>query len=79
MDQVVPIQVGRRVGVRASYGGVPAISQPGAVGITPIHIPTINRAGAVIGDTNCSGKASIPFVTYYVGTFAAADSHAAGR
>lgn len=77
LNNVVPVQIGRRVGVGSGHGCIPAVGQLGAIAIRPTHIPAVDRTGTVIGNAHQTGKACAPLVAHHVGTFPTTDSNAA--
>lgn len=57
LDAAIPAQVGGGVRIAAGDCGIPGAGQGGAIGVFPTDVPAVDGAGAVIGNTDCTGKA----------------------
>jgi hypothetical protein len=61
LNCAVPVQSTGGVGIVATEGGIPGIGDA-VVGVSPAHRPTVNGGSAIVGDTDSTLKAGIPFI-----------------
>ena len=68
LDVAVPAKVGRYIRIGTGDSSVPAASEARAVGVGPTDVPSADRGGTVIGNTDRTGKAIAPFIGNDVNT-----------
>ena len=56
LNGAIPDYITGAVGVAATDGGIPAAGDAGAAAVFPTDVPAIDRAGAIIRNTNSTGK-----------------------
>lgn len=74
----VPGEVGSAVGVRAGNGCIPAAGQAVGAVVLPAGSPAVEGTGAVVGDTNSTGKACPPGIAHDISTADTTASSGAG-
>lgn len=77
LNRAVPPEAGCRIRIVAAHRGIPTVADARTVSIIPAHIPITDCTGAVIGDTNRTGKAIVPFVRHNIRTTASATGNTA--
>lgn len=78
LDAAVPAGWSCRVWVGAAEVGIPTVGDAGCAAVSPIYIPIVDGAAAIVGNADTTGKTRTPVVGDQVTALAARVCRRAG-